>query len=269
MIFRYPLAAAIEDKYVKTPVLVARQDDRHDDRTKLLDGATLLMAKERVAKAYCVENDLPPVNSVMLVIARSIGQAEGFRDLFESVSFDGGRWIGTTLLVHSDLTGEQKEDTLAALDVVEDADSPVRVIIAVGMLKEGWDVKNVYVIASMRPSVSDVLTEQTLGRGMRLPFGAYTDDQMLNTLEVLAHERYEDLLRRRDSLNEAFVDYRVFFAARETADGRQVARRQTEEAPVTFQPASQNSAGTSEHAAEEAIQDRANRDRSVLRGACP
>ena len=50
VIFRYPLAAAIEDKYVKTPVLVARQDDRHDDRTKLLDGVTLLRAKARVAR---------------------------------------------------------------------------------------------------------------------------------------------------------------------------------------------------------------------------
>jgi len=39
------------------------------------------------------------------------------------------------------------------------------------MLKEGWDVRNVYVIASMRPNISEILTEQTLGRGMRLPFG--------------------------------------------------------------------------------------------------
>lgn len=236
VVYRYPLAAAIEDGYVKTPVLVARRDDRHDDRTKLLDGVTLLKAKARIAHAYCVENDLPMVNPVMLVVAQSIEQAEQFRDMFESNSFDGGAWIGSTLLVHSELTGDAKEEALAALDAVEDPDSPVRIILAVGMLKEGWDVKNVYVIASMRPSVSDVLTEQTLGRGMRLPFGTYTDDQMLDTVEVLAHERYEELLRRRESLNESFVDHRVYFAARETGDGRVVARRQTEEAPLTFDP---------------------------------
>ena len=62
------------------------------------------------------------------------------------------------------------------------------------MLKEGWDVRNVYVIASMRSSVSEILTEQTLGRGMRLPFGAYTGIEILDTLEVVAHERYEELL---------------------------------------------------------------------------
>jgi type III restriction enzyme len=235
VIFRYPLAAAIEDKYVKMPVLVARQDDRHDDRTKLLDGVRLLQAKAQVARAFCSENELHMINPVMLVIAENIQRAEEFRDMFESDSFDGGRWRGSTLLVHSELFGDAKEDALASLDAVEDLRSPVRIIIAVGMLKEGWDVKNVYVIASMRPSISDVLTEQTLGRGMRLPFGAYTDDQMLDTVEVLAHERYEDLLRRRQSLNESFVDYRIYFAARETGDGRTVARKQTAEVPVTFE----------------------------------
>lgn len=236
VVYRYPLAAAIEDKYVKTPVLVARADDQHDDRTKLLDGVALLRAKQLVLDAYCVENDLPVINPVMLVIATTIEQAETFQDLFESVSFDGGQWAGKTLLVHSALTGDAKENALAALDAVEDPASPVRIILAVGMLKEGWDVKNVYVIASMRPSVSDVLTEQTLGRGMRLPFGSYTGDQMLDTLEVLAHERYEDLLRRRESLNEAFVDHRVYFEARQTGDGRTVARKQSLDVAVTFDP---------------------------------
>ena len=44
--------------------------------------------------------------------------------------------------------------------------------------------------------VSEILTEQTLGRGLRLPFGACTGWELLDTLEVLAHERYEDLLKK-------------------------------------------------------------------------
>ncbi len=70
------------------------------------------------------------------------------------------------------------------------------------MLKEGWDVRNVYVLTSMRASVSTILTEQTLGRGLRLPFGAYTDIEILDTLEVLGHERYEQLLAKAGALNE-------------------------------------------------------------------
>ena len=42
IIFRYPLAAAIADKLVKTPVIVGRKDDRADPETKLLDGIALL-----------------------------------------------------------------------------------------------------------------------------------------------------------------------------------------------------------------------------------
>jgi len=76
----------------------------------------------------------------------------------------------------------------------------------------------------MRSSVSEILTEQTLGRGMRLPFGAYTGIEILDTLEVVAHERYEELLKKAGVLNEAFVDYRTRAALRINAKGQQVVR---------------------------------------------
>ncbi|MGC3000129.1 DEAD/DEAH box helicase family protein [Streptomyces sp. G35A] len=225
--FRYPLAAAIADKLVKTPVLVGRRDDRSDVKTKLLDGVNLLRYKAQAADAYCDENDLPRVNPVMLVIARDIAEAEEFRAVLDSSDFDGGTWTGKTLLVHSQLAGEDKERALADLAAVEDPNSPVRIIISVGMLKEGWDVKNVYVIASMRASVSEVMTEQTLGRGMRLPFGTYTRIEILDTLEVLAHEKYGELLAKRKVLNEAFIDYGTYAEIRRLADGSAVVRQRT------------------------------------------
>lgn len=229
VVYRYPLAQAIEDQYVKTPVLVARQDDRHDDRTKLLDGVTLLKHKERVSEAWAAENGRTPVKPVMLVIAQSIDEAESYRDLLDSEGFDGGAWVGKTLLVHSQLTGDEKERALAELDAVENPDSQVRIIISIGMLKEGWDVKNVYVIASMRASVSDVLTEQTLGRGMRLPYGEYTGEEMLDTVEVLAHEKYEALLRRSNTLSQRMIDHRILTEIRTAADGSRVARKKAVE----------------------------------------
>src|SRR5881398_271866 len=95
------------------------------------------------------------------------------------------------------------------------------------MLKEGWDVKSVYVIASLRASVSEILTEQTLGRGLRLPFGRYTGIEMLDTLEVLGHEKYEDLLRKAGVLNQQFVDRRTHVLLRRTATGQAVAVPET------------------------------------------
>lgn len=243
--FRYPLAAAIADQLVKTPVMVARRDDRSDVETKLLDGVNLLRYKGQAADAYCDENDLPRVNPVMLVIARNIEEAEEFRDVLDSVSFDGGSWVGKTLLIHSKLTGEAKEKALTDLQAVEDPDSPVRIIISVGMLKEGWDVKNVYVIASMRASVSEVMTEQTLGRGMRLPFGEYTHVEILDTLEILAHEKYGELLAKRKVLNEAFIDYGTYAEVRRLADGSSVVRQKTVEsdAGVIGLPSESNPTG--------------------------
>ena len=225
IIFRYPLAAAIADKLVKTPVIVGRKDDRTDPLTKLTDGVTLLNFKADAITAYVAATGAVPVNPVMLVVAKSIDDANEYGEILASSEFFGGAFADAVLVVHSNAP----DDALAELAKVEDPASPVRIIISVGMLKEGWDVRNVYVVASMRASVSEILTEQTLGRGMRLPFGAYTGVEILDTLEVVAHERYEDLLKKAGVLNEAFIDYRTWAALRINAQGQTVAVTETVE----------------------------------------
>ena len=223
IIYRYPLAAAIADRLVKTPVIVGRKDDRTDAMTKLSDGITLLRAKEDAITSYTASTNAAAVNPVMLVVAKTIADADAYGEILRSSEFFNGDYAEAVLVVHSNAPDE----ALAALADVEDDNSPVRIIISVGMLKEGWNVKNVYVIASMRSSVSEILTEQTLGRGMRLPFGKYTDVEILDTLEVVAHERYEELLRNAGVLNEAFVDYRTRAVLRVNAQGEQVVSRET------------------------------------------
>lgn len=226
IIFRYPLAAAISDRLVKTPVIVGRKDDRVDPLTKLSDGVTLLHAKSAAIEAYAKAAGVSAVNPVMLVVAKSIEDADEYGSILRSTEFFNGAYENAVLVVHS----TAPDEALAELAKVEEPDSPVRIIISVGMLKEGWDVKNVYVVASMRASVSEILTEQTLGRGMRLPFGKYTDVEIIDTLEVVAHERYEDLLKKAGVLNKAFVDYRTWAALRTNAQGQAVAVTETVEA---------------------------------------
>jgi type III restriction enzyme len=223
IIFRYPLAAAIADKLVKTPVIVGRKDDRRDSVTKLADGVTLLRAKAEALGSYAETTGAERVNPVMLAVAKSIDDADEYGKILASEEFFGGAYAGSVLVVHSDAADE----ALAELAKIEEPDSPVQIIISVGMLKEGWDVRNVYVIASIRSSVSEILTEQTLGRGMRLPFGRYTDIEILDTLEVVAHERYQDLLKKAGVLNQAFVDYRTRAALRVNAQGQQVVVTET------------------------------------------
>lgn len=61
-------------------------------------------------------------------------------------------------------------------------DNPTRVIVSVLMLREGFDVRNVAVLVVLRRSDSDLLTEQVIGRGIRLMFPEpeYTQDKIEN-----------------------------------------------------------------------------------------
>jgi type III restriction enzyme len=67
---------------------------------------------------------------------------------------------------------------------------------------------------------------------MRLPFGQYTGIQMLDTVEVLAHERYVDLLAKREALNEQFVDYGVWMQTHVTESGTVAQKHTTDPVPV-------------------------------------
>ena len=204
VVYRYPLSEAIADGWVKIPVLVTRQDGITDIRTQLADGLTLLDAKRDAMRAYCAQaRGRPYVEPVLFVVATTIDEATEYRDLL----------VGSDMLGSADevllVTSEEPDATLAALDRLEDPTSPVRAVVSVSMLKEGWDVKNIYVIASVRSLESSLLTEQILGRGLRLPFGARTGNPMLDTVEVLSHRSFAGLLKQARSLLEETLGERV------------------------------------------------------------
>ena len=208
VVYRYPLAHAIADKLVKTPVLVGRRDDATDVETRLRDGLLLLDAKQRTADEWAEVTGATRVNAVMFVVADTIDNANAVAEVLGKPGIFEDDYESRVLTVHSDAP----DDALAKLAAVEEPTSPVRVIVSVSMLKEGWDVKNIFVICSLRPSISDVLTEQTLGRGLRLPWGAYTGVELLDTVEVISHERYAELLRKADVLLEGLIQSRTELA---------------------------------------------------------
>jgi hypothetical protein len=150
----------------------------------------------------------------MFVVADTIDNANRVAEVLRKPGLYEHDYEQRVLVVHSDAP----DDALARLEAVEEPDSPVRVIVSVSMLEEGWDVKNIFVICSLRPSISDVLTEQTLGRGLRLPWGSYRDVELLDTVEVLSHERYEVLLARAGVLLEGLVADRSILKHTPTPD---------------------------------------------------
>lgn len=203
IVYRYPLADAIADGYVKIPVLVARPDGAKDLRTQMSDGVALLTAKADAMAAYCARTKKAPVRPVLFVVAQTIDEATDLRDMLAAPGMIGS--AEEVLLVTSD----QPDATLAELDRLEDPASKVRAVVSVSMLKEGWDVKNIYVIAAVRAMESQLLTEQILGRGLRLPFGTRTGVPMLDTVEVLSHHAFADLLKQSKALLQQTLGQRA------------------------------------------------------------
>jgi len=93
-------------------------------------------------------------------------------------------------LRYTQATRKEADENIDLLLSLERADNPVEIVIHVNMLKEGWDVTNVYTIAPLREAAAAILTEQTIGRGLRLPYGERTGVPLVDRLVLVAHEQF-------------------------------------------------------------------------------
>lgn len=109
-------------------------------------------------------------------------------------------------MVHSKMRGAESEFNMRLLLEVERNDNPVEIVIHVNMLKEGWDVNNLYTIVPLRTAASKVLREQMVGRGLRLPYGKRTGNSDVDAVMLTAHDKFQDILeeaRKGDSIFHA------------------------------------------------------------------
>ncbi|MHC5824057.1 MAG: hypothetical protein ACYT04_51540, partial [Nostoc sp.] len=77
---------------------------------------------------------------------------------------------------------------------VEHRDEPTEIVIHVNMLKEGWDVTNLYTIVPLRAANSKILIEQSIGRGLRLPYGKRTSVTIVDRLNIVAHDKFQEIV---------------------------------------------------------------------------
>ena len=111
---------------------------------------------------------------------------------------------GTTLVIHTKNNGEISEtssgkskEELEALrkdaNEIDKPDSPFKAIVSVLMLKEGWDVRNVTTIVGLRAyaAQSNILPEQTLGRGLRR---MYRDPDIPEYVSVVGTPAFMDFV---------------------------------------------------------------------------
>jgi type III restriction enzyme len=177
----YPLVEAISQNVVKHPVLpdapsraklAERQSAKYTE--KYTDYIHLGVIEWR--KAYA-EHKKMGKKAILFVMTDDTRNCDDVAEYLEGNYAD---LKDAVLVIHTKKNGEISEATsgktkeeLVKLreqaNTIDELDSPYKAIISVMVLKEGWDVRNVTTIVGLRAysAKSNILPEQTLGRGLR------------------------------------------------------------------------------------------------------
>lgn len=210
VIYSYPLSAALRDGFVKDPAVVTRENfdrrnysDEELERLKLEDGVRVHEDVKVELQTYALQTGQPLVKPFMLVVAQDTDHAQAIVNRIKDDAFFDGRYKDKVITVHSNQRGEEKDETVERLLAVESRDEPTEIVVHVNMLKEGWDVTNLYTIVPLRAANSRTLVEQSIGRGLRLPFGRRTGVKSVDRLNIVAHDRFQEIVdeaNRPDSI---------------------------------------------------------------------
>ncbi len=201
VIYDYPLGRAMDDGFVKEPAVVTRKNfnpagmsAEEIERLKLEDGIRLHESVKVELETYAREAAQPIVKPFLLVIARDTTHAGQLLARIQSAEFFGGRYQDKVIQVDSSRTGKDEEEMIERLLKVEHTEEPTEIVIHVNMLKEGWDVTNLYTIVPLRAANARILIEQSIGRGLRLPYGKRTGVMAVDRLNIVAHDKFQEII---------------------------------------------------------------------------
>lgn len=201
VIYDYALGKAMADGFVKEPAVVTRRDfnpkgmsPEEIEHLKLEDGVRLHESVKVELETYARESGNSIVKPFLLVIARDTTHASQLLQLIESEKFFEGHYEGKVIQVDSSQTGAAEEKMIESLLKVEHTDEPTEIVIHVNMLKEGWDVTNLYTIVPLRAANARTLIEQSIGRGLRLPYGKRTGVTAVDRLNIVAHDKFQEIV---------------------------------------------------------------------------
>lgn len=208
VVYEYSLAQALaEGKYVKNPAIATRKNFNPKDRTdeeiqqiKLEDAISIHQDTKTELAVYSKTNDVKLVKPFILVVCRDINHAKEVYEYVNSDVFYEGEYKGKVLQIDS--STKKEEEIEKQFLSLESPDNEIEVVIHVNMLKEGWDVTNLYTIVPLRAANASILIEQTIGRGLRLPYdGKRTGVDKIDKLTVIAHENFEAVLAAANDPN--------------------------------------------------------------------
>ena len=206
VVYEYSLEKAINQGYVKQPAAATRKDfdprnytNDEIDKIKLSDGIRIHRNTKTELELYSKNMGMKLVKPFVLVVCKDTSHAEEVKEYITSDEFFEGYYKDKVIEVHSNQKGSEKDENIQKLMSLESFENKVEIVIHVNMLKEGWDVNNLYTIIPLRTATSLTLREQTIGRGLRLPYGARTGNDIVDRLTIVAHDKFEEII---DAANE-------------------------------------------------------------------
>lgn len=200
----YPLVEAVSQNVVKRPVLPDAAS-----RTKLCERQSVKFIEKYAdylnlgviewRKAYEHHRKLGK-KGILFVMTDDTKNCDETAAHLESRYPD---LKGAVLTIHTKNNGEiaeassgKKKQELDQLrkqaNEIDDEGNPHKAIVSVIMLKEGWDVRNVTTIVGLRSysAKSNILPEQTLGRGLRKMYEATREEY----LSVIGTDAFMDFV---------------------------------------------------------------------------
>lgn len=213
IVYEYNLAQALDDgKYVKIPTIAKRKNFEKGslsndelDALKIEDAISIHERTKVQLELYAKNNNLPLVKPFILIVCRDIKHAIRTKELVENEMYDG-KYRGKVLQIDSSTKKDAEIDSLFVS--LEKPENDIEIVIHVNMLKEGWDVTNLYTIVPLRAADAPILIEQSIGRGLRLPYGGKrTGDADVDKLTVIAHENFETVIAKAQDPSSVLSKY--------------------------------------------------------------
>jgi len=205
----YPLVEAIHQGVVKHPVLpdAASRSRLHEQPSALFHekhADYLALGVEEWKKAYA-DHQRTGKKAVLFVM---VDDTRNCDDVGAHLERSCPELQGAVLVIHTRkngeiaeaATGKDKEELVLLrrqANQIDSWDSPYKAIVSVLMLKEGWDVRNVTTIVGLRAyaAPSNILPEQTLGRGLRRMYFGSDNAETVSVMGTPAFMEFVESIR--------------------------------------------------------------------------
>ncbi|MBO6178181.1 MAG: DEAD/DEAH box helicase family protein [Selenomonadaceae bacterium] len=211
VVYEYRISKAIADGYTRTPYAMTRENMGHIsfgeeefDRLMLEDGIKWHEHIKEALAAYARVHNKRIVKPFALVVCKNTAHAEQILKFIQSDNFFDGKYRNKVIKIDSKQSKAQREANTELLLKVERADNPIEIVIHVNVLKEGWDVNNLYTIIPLRAASSKILREQLIGRGLRLPYGERVGDKEIDSVTLTAHDKFNEIIEEAKSGESIF-----------------------------------------------------------------